>query len=815
MKTPPRRRAFASYIAALCGASAWFIAPSAKALAVYHIGNSLVLQNEQRAVIQALAIEAGHDQTYSMSVILGAPLSYIWSNPDASGGWEGQVYPLGLAASRSWDALVLEPYDRNFHDYPYDDPSAPGYAENDVLNADHFYQLALAGNPQNQLYIYEIFPMKSGWTAVPEQRTLAHATTIAEQLSKLHPSAAPVKIIPAGDVIQKLGALADQGQLPHISAHTALYGDEDHLNEVGSYAVALAHLACLYGDDPHVYSNRPVYPASSGYAPGTAIWRDAAEYHLLAPLGGAVWPETAAVIKDVVAQVTANTPRSGLDGGVRIATASLPPAVVGQSYSAALTGTLGQAPYTWSITSGALPSGLRLEGNTIVGVPTVATNAAFTLQLSDSSSPARKVSQSFTIAVSAADATFSIPAATLASATRGTRFAQALVATGGVPPIQWTLESGRLPIGVTLGADGTLQGPPGEEGSFAFAVVATDSTPGAARTAHQTFNLVVAPLGPATVVASKRPAACPASASLLNRLPLNLAAKAVGTTDNQVHFAAEWDPQFLRIVVQVRDAKIVEAGDAVSTRGDAVDIYVNADDGKGTIYGARDRRIVVGAKGERWLPDGRDTGIVSTTGGLADGYAVELAIPWSNLGITPQANITLGFDVANLDDDGAGRVGALYWYGGADDASRPSAWGNLLLGAASSNDGGTCSADAQDAGSADATGGRRDASPDGGSVPAEDGSAMEPADGGTASVEASRTADASPESADASGTMDAAVPSSDAGDDSGVALEAGGSSCQIAVIGAQGKQTPWAAGLLLGASWFFGVRRRRAEARRG
>ena len=82
---------------------------NAGAVSVFHVGNSLVIENDQARVIKALAVQAGHAHTYSYSVILGAPLAYIWSHPEASGGFEGAAYPVGLGAQNSWDAWCSNP----------------------------------------------------------------------------------------------------------------------------------------------------------------------------------------------------------------------------------------------------------------------------------------------------------------------------------------------------------------------------------------------------------------------------------------------------------------------------------------------------------------------------------------------------------------------------------------------------------------------------------------------------------------------------------------------------------------------------------
>src|SRR4029077_9195293 len=48
-----------------------------------------------------------------------------------------------------------------------------------------------------------------------------------------------------------------------------------------------------------------------------------------------------------------------------ITTTALPAGVVGNSYSQSLAATGGVTPYRWSVSTGSLPSGLSLAGNTI------------------------------------------------------------------------------------------------------------------------------------------------------------------------------------------------------------------------------------------------------------------------------------------------------------------------------------------------------------------------------------------------------------------------------------------------------------------
>ena len=87
-----------------------------------------------------------------------------------------------------------------------------------------------------------------------------------------------------------------------------------------------------------------------------------------------------------------------------ITTSSLPGGTLNVSYSATLAATGGTLPYTWSIASGSLPTGLSLNGGTgvISGTPTVAGTFNFTVRVTDSRNPAQTATRALSIAVGGA-----------------------------------------------------------------------------------------------------------------------------------------------------------------------------------------------------------------------------------------------------------------------------------------------------------------------------------------------------------------------------------------------------------------------------
>ncbi|HEY6786565.1 MAG TPA: Ig domain-containing protein [Trebonia sp.] len=88
--------------------------------------------------------------------------------------------------------------------------------------------------------------------------------------------------------------------------------------------------------------------------------------------------------------------------GLTLATTALPAGTVGTLYSATLSATGGTQPYTWHVTGGALPPGLRLDKSTgvISGRPLVHGTRKVTITVTDSATPAREsLTELYTITI--------------------------------------------------------------------------------------------------------------------------------------------------------------------------------------------------------------------------------------------------------------------------------------------------------------------------------------------------------------------------------------------------------------------------------
>lgn len=138
----------------------------------------------------------------------------------------------------------------------------------------------------------------------------------------------------------------------------------------------------------------------------------------------------------------------------------------------------GSSPFTWAVTSGALPGGLTLAADgTLSGTPTAAGSFPFTVTVTDSAQPPASGSQAFTVTIDSPGPPVLTPGQTPAAGIHGTGYYFQFGETGGFLPITYAVTQGAVPPGLTLGADGSLTGTPTKASStpFAFTVTVSDS----------------------------------------------------------------------------------------------------------------------------------------------------------------------------------------------------------------------------------------------------------------------------------------------------------------------------------------------------
>ncbi len=188
---------------------------------------------------------------------------------------------------------------------------------------------------------------------------------------------------------------------------------------------------------------------------------------------------------------------------LQISTGALATATLGSAYSQTLAATGGVAPYHWSVTSGNLPAGLALQAAGVIsGTPTTAGSVAFTVQVTDATSPAETASKSLSIAVSSSTSALKITTASLGGGEVNSAYSSTLTAAGGKTPYQWSIAGGSLPAGLSLAAStGLIAGTPIQSGTSSITAQVTDSS-SPAQSASESFSIAIAAAGTGTVVSA-------------------------------------------------------------------------------------------------------------------------------------------------------------------------------------------------------------------------------------------------------------------------------------------------------------------------
>jgi hypothetical protein len=160
------------------------------------------------------------------------------------------------------------------------------------------------------------------------------------------------------------------------------------------------------------------------------------------------------------------------------AAGTLPGATFGTAYTTTLAGTGGITPYAWSISQGALPSGLALSSaGVITGTPTSAVTASFTVTLTDSGTPALTATAAYTLTTLYPP--LSITTTALPNGVENTSYTTTLAATGGSGTgYTWTLTSGTAlsAVGLSLSSAGAITGTPSTaENATPLTLQVTDS----------------------------------------------------------------------------------------------------------------------------------------------------------------------------------------------------------------------------------------------------------------------------------------------------------------------------------------------------
>ncbi|HVR40789.1 MAG TPA: putative Ig domain-containing protein, partial [Thermoanaerobaculia bacterium] len=182
-------------------------------------------------------------------------------------------------------------------------------------------------------------------------------------------------------------------------------------------------------------------------------------------------------------EATGCTPRA-VTAGILLLPATLPNGKQNSGYNQTISASQGTPPYTFAITSGALPPGIALStaGN-INGTPASSGAFAFTVTATDSVTATG--SRPYTLRICPAT---TIMPTVLPDPVVNSPYSQIISLIGTSDPYTVAVTGGALPPGLTLASNGTLSGTPTSTGAFNFTVTTTEST---TCTTSQPFSFTV------------------------------------------------------------------------------------------------------------------------------------------------------------------------------------------------------------------------------------------------------------------------------------------------------------------------------------
>ncbi|MVT40406.1 T9SS type A sorting domain-containing protein [Chitinophaga oryziterrae] len=165
-------------------------------------------------------------------------------------------------------------------------------------------------------------------------------------------------------------------------------------------------------------------------------------------------------------------------------------------------------------------------------------------------------------------------------------------------------------------------------------------------------------------------------------LSRSIAKTTTGSPNNTATFGVLWDNTNLYVGVKVLDASLY-SDSPDSWDNDAVEVFIDANNNKLSSFDGKDNQFIKAYNSSTLFSKVAVTGVQHAYAAISGGYTVEISIPWSQLGLTPAAGLTFGFDAGYDDDDNGGaRDGQAVWTGTINNYQSTADYGTVVLSSA-------------------------------------------------------------------------------------------------------------------------------------
>ncbi len=169
--------------------------------------------------------------------------------------------------------------------------------------------------------------------------------------------------------------------------------------------------------------------------------------------------------------------------------AQLPGGQLGVTYNREIQASGGTQPYSFATLPASLPPGIALDPATgiLSGTPSMAGSFTFPVTVRDANQV--EASRTFVLVVTEDAPALSILSETLPDGLRDNLYSAAVLVSGGMSPLTFSLANGALPPGITgPSAAGVLSGTPTQAGAFTFTIRVEDSE---GQFAERTFTVQI------------------------------------------------------------------------------------------------------------------------------------------------------------------------------------------------------------------------------------------------------------------------------------------------------------------------------------